>query len=109
MADRFHQGANVVQRADLPATVRLYDLRHAATLLLQAGVPPKVISERLGHSTMTLTIETYSHVVPGLDADAANRLVRVLGEPYHWLGGQLGESTESGRSIATERPDSLWQ
>jgi integrase len=69
-----------LKRANLPATVRFHDLRHAAaTLLLQAGVHPKVVSERLGHSTVTLTLDTYSHVVPGLDADAANRLARVLG------------------------------
>ncbi|MGI8913342.1 MAG: tyrosine-type recombinase/integrase [Chloroflexota bacterium] len=69
-----------LRRADLPATVRFHDLRHAAaTMLLQAGVHPKVVSERLGHSTITLTLDTYSHVVPGLDADAANRLARVLG------------------------------
>ena len=67
-------------RADLPQTVRFHDLRHAAaTMLLQAGVHPKVVSERLGHSTITLTLDTYSHVVPGMDADAAERLARVLG------------------------------
>jgi integrase len=66
-------------RAELPMTVRLHDLRHAAaTMLLQAGVHPKVVSERLGHSTITLTLDTYSHVVPGLDADAAARLERVM-------------------------------
>lgn len=66
-------------RADLPSTVRFHDLRHAAaTLLLQAGVHPKVVSERLGHSTITLTLDTYSHVIPGLDADAANRLAALL-------------------------------
>ena len=66
-------------RAGLPLTVRLHDLRHAAaTMLLQAGVHPKVVSERLGHSTITLTLDTYSHVVPGLDADAAARLERVM-------------------------------
>lgn len=66
-------------RADLAPTVRFHDLRHAAaTLLLQAGVHPKVVSERLGHSTITLTLDTYSHVIPALDADAANRLAALL-------------------------------
>jgi integrase len=66
-------------RADLPSTVRFHDVRHAAaTVLLQAGVHAKVVSERLGHSTITLTLDTYSHVIPGLDADAANRLAALL-------------------------------
>jgi len=68
-----------LSRAGLPPTVRLHDLRHAAaTMLLQAGIHPKVVSERLGHSTITLTLDTYSHVVSGLDADAAARLERVM-------------------------------
>lgn len=55
-------------RADLPRTVRFHDLRHtAATTLLRAGVHPKVASELLGHSTITLALDTYSHVVPGMD------------------------------------------
>jgi len=49
-------------------------------MLLRAGVHPKVVSERLGHSTITLTLDTYTHVVPGLDADAAGRLARVMDE-----------------------------
>ncbi|MCL4543989.1 MAG: site-specific integrase [Chloroflexi bacterium] len=66
-------------RAGLPSTVRFHDLRHAAaTLLLQAGVHPKVVSERLGHSTVTMTLDTYSHVIPSLDADAANQIARLL-------------------------------
>lgn len=68
-------------RAGLPSRTRFHDLRHAAaTMLLRAGVHPKVVSERLGHSTITLTLDTYTHVVPGLDADAAGRLERVMDE-----------------------------
>ncbi|MDP9440909.1 MAG: tyrosine-type recombinase/integrase [Actinomycetota bacterium] len=48
------------------------DLRHThGTLLIAAGVPVKVVSERLGHATPTFTIETYQHVLPGMQADAA--------------------------------------
>jgi integrase len=54
------------------ATIRLHDLRHThGTLLIAAGVPVKVVSERLGHATPTFTIETYQHVLPGMQADAA--------------------------------------
>jgi integrase len=52
--------------------VRLHDLRHThGTLLIAAGVPVKVVSERLGHGHPAFTIETYQHVLPGMQADAA--------------------------------------
>jgi len=52
--------------------VRFHDLRHAhATLMLQQGVHPKVVSERLGHSSVAITLDTYSHVLPGLQEAAA--------------------------------------
>jgi integrase len=55
--------------------IRPYDLRHTgATLLLLAGVSPKVVSERLGHSTVVLTLGTYSHVLPGMQEQAASKL-----------------------------------
>jgi integrase len=57
--------------ANLPL-IRFHDLRHtAATLLLSRGVHPKVVSEMLGHSTITLTLDTYSHFVPTLHEEAA--------------------------------------
>ncbi len=47
--------------------VRLHDLRHThATLMLKAGVYPKILSERLGHANIGITLDTYSHVLPGL-------------------------------------------
>ena len=65
-------------QAGLP-DLRLYDLRHAhATLLLAAGEHPKVVQERLGHSTIALTLDTYSHVVPGMQERAAERLDALL-------------------------------
>jgi integrase len=52
--------------------VRFHDLRHAhATHLLASGVHPKVASERLGHSKVGITLDLYSHVLPGMQADAA--------------------------------------
>ena len=53
--------------------IRFHDLRHThATLLLKAGVPPKVVSERLGHATVAFTMEVYVHVIPGMQAEAAD-------------------------------------
>jgi len=54
--------------------VRLHDLRHAhATILLQQGVHPKIVQERLGHSTVATTLDIYSHVLPGLQEAAARQ------------------------------------
>jgi integrase len=59
--------------------IRPYDLRHScASLLLAGGVHPKVVSERLGHSTITLTMDTYSHVLPTMQEDATVMLGRLL-------------------------------
>ena len=59
--------------------VRFHDLRHThATLLLRQGVHPKVVSERLGHATVGITLDTYSHVLPNMQDEAAKRLDGVL-------------------------------
>jgi integrase len=61
--------------------VRWHDLRHAhATLLLRQGVHPKIVSERLGHASVGITLDTYSHVLPGLQAAAAAALDLALAE-----------------------------
>ena len=61
----------LARRACVPV-IRLHDVRHThATLLIRSGVPAKVVSERLGHATAAFTIETYQHVMPGMQADAA--------------------------------------
>ena len=53
-------------------TIRLHDLRHThATLALQAGVHPKVVSERLGHATISSTLDTYAHAIPAMQESAA--------------------------------------
>ena len=55
--------------------LRFHDLRHThASQLLKEGVHPKVVSERLGHSTVAFTLDTYSHVLPGIQKDAAQRI-----------------------------------
>jgi integrase len=59
--------------------IRFHDLRHAhATHLLSQGVHPKVASERLGHSKIGITLDLYSHVLPGMEADAAERVDAAL-------------------------------
>ena len=73
-----HHFDRIVKAAGLPH-LRLYDLRHThATLLLAAGEHPKVVSERLGHSTVTLTLDTYSHVLPDMQTRAAEKLDAML-------------------------------
>jgi integrase len=60
--------------------VGLYTLRHTcATLLLRADQHAKVVSERLGHSSVTLTLDTYSHVLPTMQKRAANVIGAILG------------------------------
>lgn len=62
--------------------VRLYDLRYThATLLLKQGVHPKIVSERLGHGGIAVTLDTYSHVLPGLQEEAASRFEEVMQRP----------------------------
>jgi integrase len=54
--------------------IRLHDARHThASLMLKQGIHPKVVQERLGHSTISITLDTYSHVAPGLQEAAAKR------------------------------------
>ncbi|MEM1335528.1 MAG: tyrosine-type recombinase/integrase [Actinomycetota bacterium] len=66
-----HAFETLVAEADWPG-IRLHDLRHTnATLSLKAGVPPKVVSERLGHSSIAITLDLYSHVTPGISREAA--------------------------------------
>ncbi len=69
----------LLRRAGLDR-IRFHDLRHtAATLLLRQGVHPKVVQERLGHAQISLTLDTYSHAVPSMQRDAAERLDALLG------------------------------
>jgi len=64
----------VLNAAKLPTDFRLYDLRHtAATLALSAGVPPKVVSEMLGHASAAFTLDVYSHVLPHMQDSGLRR------------------------------------
>ncbi|MCY0864467.1 MAG: tyrosine-type recombinase/integrase [Sulfobacillus sp.] len=78
----------VLRKAGLPATIRLHDLRHAmATQWLAAGVPIKVVAERLGHSDVGFTLRVYGHVLAGQQAEAAAQMEAIL----------LGDGPQTGR------------
>jgi integrase len=75
---RFHKA---LRGAGLP-DIRVHDLRHtAASILLTRGVHPKIVQEMLGHSTITLTLDTYSHVAPTLHGEVAVKMEALFSEP----------------------------
>jgi hypothetical protein len=66
---------------------------------LPAGIPAKVVSERLGHATIAITMDTYSHVLPGLDAEAAGTVARlILGD------GDQEPARPVDKALTTDRP-----
>ena len=68
----------LLAKLDLPR-IRIHDLRHThATLLLKDGVPVKVVSERLGHSSVAFTMQVYQHVLPGVQADATKAFGEIV-------------------------------
>jgi integrase len=100
----------ILVRAGLP-DIRLYDLRHTcATLLLLADVPAKVVSERLGHSSVTLTLDTYSHVLPTMQRRAADLMGQILGRkaaeggPGENGGTMAVQGQGAGEGKAAEMP-----
>jgi integrase len=67
-----------VGRSGLPR-IRFQDLRHTyATLALSAGVHPKVVSEVLGHASISITLDIYSHAIPAMQESAAERVVALV-------------------------------
>jgi len=68
----------VLKEAGLPR-LRFHDLRHShASFLLAAGANVKVVSQRLGHASVAFTLDTYAHVMPGMEEDAVERLDRLV-------------------------------
>jgi len=64
--------------------IRLHDARHThASLMLKQGVHPKIVQERLGHSSIQVTLDTYSHVAPGLQEAAAESFDRLVSSRYN--------------------------
>jgi len=69
----------ILKRANIERDFRFHDLRHThATLLLEQGINIKVVSERLGHSTIRITLDTYSHVVKSMQDDAVNAIQEIM-------------------------------
>lgn len=67
-----------LERNKLPR-IRLHDLRHSnATALIQAGVNPRVVQQRLGHADVNITLNTYTHVLPEMDIAAAETLDSIM-------------------------------
>ena len=89
----------IITRTKLPR-IRLHDVRHThASLLLKAGVPVKVVSERLGHATASFTLDVYSWVLPGMQADAAAIFSRLMSaEP---VGEHDAPSRSDRRSLGS--------
>jgi integrase len=78
LSDRFDK---LVGSSTLPR-IRLHDLRHThATLAVKAGVQAKIVSERLGHSSVAFTIDVYQHVLPGMQAEAAEVFAALIAGP----------------------------
>ena len=91
---------DLLKRSRLPR-IRFHDLRHsAATLMLVQGTPPRVVMEILGHSEIRLTLETYSHVIPGLRREAADRMDATL-------RSAIDQSTARARERNVRDPDDL--
>uniref|UniRef100_UPI0022AC7613 tyrosine-type recombinase/integrase n=1 Tax=Klebsiella pneumoniae TaxID=573 RepID=UPI0022AC7613 len=68
----------LVAQAGLPR-IRVHDLRHtSATMLLRAGIPAKIVSERLGHASVGITMDLYSHVMPDMQDQAADAISKLL-------------------------------
>ncbi len=73
-----HAWIKLVRRCGLNG-IRLHDARHThASLLLKQGVHPKIVQERLGHGSIQITLDTYSHVAPGLQQAAANKFDDIM-------------------------------
>jgi len=73
--------AKLLKRAGLPGSTRFHDLRHTcATLLLSRNVHPKYVQELLGHATIAITLDTYSHVIPGMGDHTARAMEDALEE-----------------------------
>jgi integrase len=78
----------IARRAGVPR-IRLHDVRHThGTLLIKAGIPVKVVSERLGHGNPAFTIDTYQHVLPGMQAEAARVFEKLIEEARSGTAGR---------------------
>ncbi len=78
----------IIEKAELPK-ITFHDMRHTnATMRLKEGIHPKIVSERLGHSSVRITLDTYSHALPSLQKEAAEKLDKSLSETPRESTGQ---------------------
>ncbi|MNC15942.1 Transposase [compost metagenome] len=88
-----------MRKSGLPK-IRFHDLRHThASLLLKAGVHPKVVTERLGHSSITITLDRYSHLFPTMQQEAAEKLNVILEEATLSFGRIKSDSYRGEESV----------
>jgi integrase len=86
-----HAWIRLVRKAGIKA-IRLHDARHThASLMLKQGAHPKVVQERLGHASIQVTLDTYSHVAPGLQDTAARRFDEAFKVKYNGHANELAE------------------
>lgn len=86
-----HEFVRILGKSKTLPTIRFHDLRHThATHLLAAGVHPKIAQERLGHSTIGVTLDLYSHVMPGMQEDAAAKVDAALRLAIEAAGKSIG-------------------
>src|SRR5262249_50741127 len=94
-------------RRGLPR-VRFHDLRHShATHLLASGVHPKIAQERLGHSSVAITLDLYSHILPGMQADAAGRVDLVVRDAINRRRKMKRVANGEQKGIFKLRPSAL--
>jgi len=80
--------------------IRLHDARHThASLMLKQGIHPKIVQERLGHSSIEMTLDIYSHVTPGLQAAAAAKFDEGLG----LYAKAISEKEAVGKALVSKR------
>jgi hypothetical protein len=104
------------RRAAGLSRIRLHDVRHSyATAALAAGIPAKIVSERLGHANIAITMDTYSHVLPGLDEQAAGTVAQlILGKSPRQKSSDDKALTRGRRAarrrreVKGERPGQRW-
>jgi integrase len=94
-----HAWFNLVHRAGLKP-IRLHDARHThASIMLKQGTHPKIVQERLGHASIQITLDTYSHVAPGLQEAAAARFDQAFTARYNERGNEV-----AGENVANLSP-----
>ena len=94
-----HAWVKIVKRVGLKH-FRLHDARHThASLLLKQNVHPKVVQERLGHATISTTLDLYSHVAPGLQEAAARRFDDAFGPRHNGVADKARRENEANEKV----------